>query len=485
MAIITSVRGSENYPAGSMGDFLEKHSAHGRVEKCGDNIVYHLNLEDSQGEEVLLEEKDHCKYLVSKDLLSQKKGEIVEFIEQHPALFFAPLIDTLPPDKVKIKEMQYCGGGSYGKVYHVTKIALDNIEHQTDLILKTPGDDSDSIPEMRSEIDFIHELHQRLSDEERAKFFPNVHEVTYKGQIGYLAERFDDNLENYLDSDPSLEEKIEIANQLIEQLAILSKYNGIYTDIKLKNVLIKKSKPIKVVLADFGNCHFVEKRDKISPYGFTYTYRCREDHLFSDWKKSDDKTLKEYADQHEARTLGLLLSALFGGDDYPDIYYQSELPEYFNSCPLGKLKEKNPNLYDTIKRLLGIDSAQFKPLEAWEWNLKSMTREFQADKNLQKKLDPDQIAEYTQNLYAKIDTQAMDIKGLKATLLHGLRLLGALAQKNEIVVEAVAARIVISNPEKYLKPKSTKIERLEAAMKKIFVRKVSFLKRLFHFLSSI
>ncbi len=376
MVNIISLNSLQPYTVGSIGDRLEKASAHAVVEEQNNDIVYHLTGE-RQSEEVLLQEKQGFKYYIAKDLLNQcgSGSEVVDFVERHPDLFIAPL-SGLKHHQFSITEKKKLSEGAFGEVYHVTKIALDNINYAVDMILKLPkgvkGSDEDA--DIGSEMEFIHKLHQKLTPKESEKVFPDVHQITYEGKTGYLMGRYDDNLENCLKSGTlSQEEKIEIATQLVEQMAILAKYNALYTDIKLKNVLIKRSAPIKVALADFGDCFFLEDRKKMPDYGFTcseFMLNCKDSGLFTNWMSIDDSALLNAAQQHQSSALGLMLCALFSDKEIPfqGIYDQKELAGYVKACGEFKgLSQSHPKLYNTILHMLHHNNGkQLMPNEAWE-----------------------------------------------------------------------------------------------------------------------
>ncbi len=353
---------SEVYPSGSIGDVLVREGATASVEMHKGRLVVHVKGKGAA--ETLIKEDGNYEYYVSEDLVDLKE-KVIEFIDQHPSLFVFPLIDTC---QTRVMSALPLGGGKFGRVYEVNRIALDNLIFSVNLVLKIPSGEERSEESISSEIQFIHELHRRFSKEERKKFFPDVHEVTYMRQRGYLAERFDGNLEDYLfDENPSVEERIEIAHQLIEQMALLSKYNAIYTDGKLKNVLIKKH-PLKVVLADFGDCWFLDKRPRNRE--FAATFAMRNDPLFDRTCKTDEKLMSE-VDAHSARSLGLMLCHLFEGVPISSKNYSKrELAEYFNSSlSLIEIYKKDPLLYDVIGKLLGFNGGcQLKPLQAWKWS---------------------------------------------------------------------------------------------------------------------
>ncbi len=388
----------------SVDKILSENSARSNLDSDG-KVSFHLSLKSSEdsNSEIVLIENNMIKYCISSDLLKKCESEgvndaeianwmahatqtvsdqvaarkacvvhkIVEFIESHLLPTATPLLLESPffvSHIVSINQMENLGSGTFGNVYRIKEIGLDNLQRlPVDMVLKLPGSDSDAQREIRAEIDFIHELHKRLTPVERKKVFPDVHEVTYMGKTGYLMERFDGNLKQL---PMTLEKKVSIAAQLVEQMAILSKYHAIYTDIKLENIFIKNK---KAVLSDFGNCHFIELRNSIPNYGFTYSpsYVSKDDHLrlFSNLSNVDDATLQTYAEQHEARALGLLLCYLFSGqsDIVPAIYTQQVLVQYFNQVdPLKGLRTDHPALCSIIAGMLGLNQPQLTPVQAWE-----------------------------------------------------------------------------------------------------------------------
>lgn len=348
-------------------------ASYAEVEESKGDISYHLSCSEQSGhEEILLLEEGMFKYYIPKDLLSSKE-KIADFIKTHSSLFILPL-ENWNGHHFEVKNPKLIAHGGFGDIYQVASLVFDNMEFETDMILKAPNDKPKSGLVIDTEIEFIHKLHQKLTAEERGKFFPDVHTVTYSGRKGYLAERFDCNLEEYLSKNSvSIEDKISIAENLLEQAAIFSKNDVIYTDIKLENVFMKGTKPF---FADFGNCFFVEDMKKIPSCGFTFTtwHTCTEEKgkLFKTWMNVDEPTLKTYADQHLSRSLGLLLCELFEGETvlsiFDEAYSIKALARYVKTRPsLKKLEESSPQLHSTIMGMLGLEKPeqQLMPQESF------------------------------------------------------------------------------------------------------------------------
>ncbi len=278
--------------------------------------------------------------------------------------------------------LQRIGGGTWGTTYRIDKIYIDSMAYSTKIALKLPTLVPGAIEEIKSEIAFIDTLHGKLTDEEKQVMFPNVHKITYNGQEGYLTELYDGNLDSYLKNNKlNNNQKKEIATQLLEQMAILSKYGAIYTDIKPANILIKDGPPLKAVLSDFGNCHFIDSKNTIPDYGFTSSpsFVCDKDKDLFNWvemKEKDEATLKEKTDQHEARALGLLLCSLFGGipDIFNDTYTMQDLKHFYSTNKCLDTVRNDKALDNTISGLLGLTKGflgftkrQMKPVEASEY----------------------------------------------------------------------------------------------------------------------
>ncbi len=273
-------------------------------------------------------------------------------------------------DKITIEQCESLAEGSFGQIYRVTEIALNAIKRlQVDMALKAPKPTQESRESIASEIRFLHEFHRRLNEEDREKVFPDVLEVVFHDEKSYLMERYTGDL--HLNTF-SIEEKIQIAAQLIEQIALFSKYRVIYTDYKLSNVLFKNE---KAVFADFGNCHFVDMRSSIPRDGFAKSLSkvCEEEYsrLFRGFKSASDEELKNFVDQHHLRGLGLLLTALFHGEDTPFVrmYSVENLTDYIKmSDPLKSLRDQNGKHHDIIRKML-LEPAKYSPELAWrEWS---------------------------------------------------------------------------------------------------------------------
>ena len=215
---------------------------------------------------------------------------------------------------LKIEKGERLGGGNFATVYRVNQIVADGKIFDVNLALKLAEKSDIAIDQIETEIQFIQALHDKLTPEEQEKIFPNVHKVTYEGQIGYLTELYDGDLLKYLKTNPSHEEKIQIATQLIEQMAILSDHGVIYPDVKPENVLFKRG---RVVFSDFGDCQFVgEKRETNLSLTHSPKYVCVEDTQFiDDWQSMDQETLADSSNDHQARALGLILCSLFKGEE--------------------------------------------------------------------------------------------------------------------------------------------------------------------------
>ncbi len=372
---------------GGIGEIFEKHQACADIQENGAHVSFHLNS-GSNGDEVLIGQTDTIQFFISKELLDQcgnQVDKVAEYINTHATLFLAPLFLT---HNVSLNNVTSIGKGNNGTVYSISEIAIDTLnKFQVDLALKIPGNDRLAINEFETEVAFLHELHKRLTPEERFKVFPDVYEVTHKGMKGFLMERYSETLDSYLQNHAlSLEEKLQIATQLIEQMAIFAKYGAIYTDIKPKNVLIKPGPPFKVKFADFGNCHFIDKIGQNPPSGFTLTHdrtsASDDDELFDALDNLDTQQLQITSHHHYCRAVGLLLCTLFSGQPttpFSRQYSFNQLREYVRSQdPLESLREKTPLLYDVVVLMLGLnpDGRQISPEGAiLEWNKKLLAPE--------------------------------------------------------------------------------------------------------------
>lgn len=267
-----------------------------------------------------------------------------------------PLLKALN-HKVTIVDRQLFREGGYGYIYQVNEIALNAIQRvKVDLVMKVPKAERGTAAAIRSEIAFIHELHNRLTPEEGKKVFPDVQDVIFQRNNCYLMEGFEGNLVDLLLNDPpSLEQKVEIAGQLIEQMALFSKNKVIYTDIKPENVLYRDH---QAFFSDFGSCTFVVKGRPIKGIR-TGMFTCKNDHYLDD---IDDLC------KHQARGLGLLLCMLISGKGVPfnKEYTFDQLSNYFyQNNPLQIMH--GHSLYRTIEGMLGLGSGpQLTPVQAWE-----------------------------------------------------------------------------------------------------------------------
>lgn len=248
------------------------------------------------------------------------------------------------------------GGGNFATVYRIREIVADGKKFAVDFALKLAEPNEKAVEEIESEIHFIQALHQKMTPEEREKIFPNVHKVTYQGQIGYLTERFEGDLLSHLKS----ENKSDFAAQLIEQMALFSKYGVIYSDIKPENVLVNK---VKAVFSDFGDCRFANEK-KESALSLTHSPKyvyVMDTQLIDDWASMDEKTLTDSSNEHQARALGLIITSLFKEEEIPfeDYYGKNELEEYIeNSAPL-----LSNALRPIVTEML---EGQLTPIQAWE-----------------------------------------------------------------------------------------------------------------------
>lgn len=281
-----------------------------------------------------------------------------------------------------ITNVKYIAEGRWGIVHEITQLGFKTINKKIAMKKINPPSSKEMLLQAQeallAEVASLKKLHasKKISDEEKEKIIPEPIVINL-GEFAYLTKLKTGNLTEYRNL--NLQQKIIVAKQLIEQMAIFAKAGFLYTDIKLSNVLVDDTTdPITVFLSDCGNCHFIDDPSKIPLSGLTVTRHCclEEDVVLLNEAvtTSEDKSQKlETASQIlMSRALGLLLSQLFNGqmnDPFSKGYQMQDLKTFLTKYPLTELQNTDPHLHDTIMGMLGINGPQLKPQEAWE-NLK-------------------------------------------------------------------------------------------------------------------
>jgi serine/threonine protein kinase len=75
----------------------------------------------------------------------------------------------------------------------------------------------------------------------------------------YVMPRYDGTLEDYLNGEPSAEDRLRVFAKVLDGVEAAHKFKIVHRDIKAKNILVNR-KGIEVVVADFGIARFLAER---------------------------------------------------------------------------------------------------------------------------------------------------------------------------------------------------------------------------------
>lgn len=256
------------------------------------------------------------------------------------------------------------GKGIYKRVYqYVTSGSFFK-----SFVIKKQTEDKDSESDIKSEAEFYEKFSQMATPSETKKLIP---EFAYERGALIESEALG-KLWDFLKK-LSLEEKMEVASQLLEQMAILARYGVIYTDIKPDNILIISTKPIKVRLSDFGHTPFASEK-KIE-MAYSPQYIAKED--MKAFKKAlrsqSEKNISDAAQRIQSSALGMVLCYMFSGVNpegycvaYDDGFKVKDLGHYYRALD----KQENFLKINKDNRLILVDLLNGKgPENAWnKWN---------------------------------------------------------------------------------------------------------------------
>lgn len=388
------------------------------------------NEELQEGESIyvqLSEEEKHNPYVYSIILqgiklltdLGTKNIEDTKFKEgfSHIKLILAPhLPPHLPPHLQKVHEAsnqaweeiektyssktvvvtkaREIEHGAYGTVLRVVELANKVIPKSDVAIKVVPRKNLIAMESIKKEIAFLNAAHEsdKLTPEEKAILFPKPVKVAFETGLffktaheGYMTKFF--NGGSLMDQVHKLnmKQKIDIATQLIYQLALISKIQGCHPDLKLENFLVDLSTdPVTVKIADFGSCFFTDKPEKQDIIPATRGYTMMGDHrlltYYSDLAAAqpNDPKMKEEltaaANQLMPRMMGFALMILFSGKSpafcAKNNFYTTETISYLKeAAPLQSLEQVNANLAAVVVGLLKPGSKPLHPQEAWkQWS---------------------------------------------------------------------------------------------------------------------
>lgn len=271
------------------------------------------------------------------------------------------------------KDLTFIDKGNFGIICQVNK--------WPQVAVKIPNGAENSEKEIHSEYRFLKALHRswHLTAVEKGELYPRPVKVKYKDKTAFLVPYYPGKSLIY-HRHLTLSDKVDITTSLIKQMAILSKAQVVYTDIKLGNVLVDlKNK--RYPFADFGGCSFefnsFISTSKQNALSLTPAYAMKEDiqrihdsHFGSSFFNLQGlSALRQALDQHSSRALGLLLCELYSGREvyFTQKYTMPELEEYIRDCqPLASLETDYPELADVIKGMLGVGREQLLPKQALE-----------------------------------------------------------------------------------------------------------------------
>lgn len=359
------------------------------------------NIEDTKFKEGfsqirLMSEEDLKKtethQLVAKKILEPQLPPLLQKVHETSNRSWDEIEKTYSSKTVVVTKAHEIGHGAFATVMKVDDLANEVIPQSGVAIKIAPRKDISAMESIKKEIAFLNAMHasDKLSGEEKAALFPKPVKVTYeKGLIfktphdGYMTKFF--NGSSLMEQLPklSMQQKIDIATQLIYQLALISKVQGCHPDLKLENFLVDSSTdPVTVKIADYGSCFFTDKPENVIPVtsGYTmmgdYNRLTRYSNLAA--SKPDDPKLKEElaaaANQIMSRTMGFALMILFSGKVPPfcenNNFYTSEARSYIDDeAPLQSLEGVNKNLASIVLGLLMPGAKPLDPQDAWkQWS---------------------------------------------------------------------------------------------------------------------
>lgn len=344
----------------------------------------------SMSEEDLKKAESH--QLVAKKILGPPRlPPHLQKIHEASNLSWNEIEKTYSSQTAVVKKATEIGHGGYGTVMKVDKLANNEIPKSEVAIKIAPRKNIESVESIRKEMAFLNALHEsdRLTPEEKAALLPKPVKVTYEQGFvfkttydGYMTKFFNGSDLFSQVNKLNMQQKIDVATQLIYQLSLISKAKGCHVDLKLENILVDLStNPVTVKIADFGSCFFTDKVEKNTFISATPSYTMAGDYrLLSHYselasKNPNDaaiqKELASAANQHMSRTMGFALMVLFKGTMPPftakKTFYSIETIDYVNKEePLLSLSQVNKNLASVVIAMLRPGGNPIAPQEAWE-----------------------------------------------------------------------------------------------------------------------
>ena len=239
----------------------------------------------------------------------------------------------------------------YGKTSKAFKITVSDLDFTCKKIKKKYYDD------VKNEIKLL-----KLMSYE--KYFPNFNKIIKQKDHYYVLYEYIDGLDlHQMINNPlfPINSKLisTIIYQVTEGLECLFSHNYIHLDIKLENILIQKTKPIKIKIIDLAFCSKINKKDnKLDGIIGTLGYCSPEIILY-----------RRYYHNSDIWSLGVVMYALFNKYDLFDFnkYFHiitnfTNIQEYndsnfskFDVLSLDLLTNmliKNPNYRYSIKDVL-------------------------------------------------------------------------------------------------------------------------------------
>lgn len=296
-------------------------------------------------------------------------AEIAKTFGEHPVITKAKKIDE----------------GHYSNIYLVDEIAGQKIAEFPQVVIKTHNEVEHAKSELQSEIDFLNQLYQSelLTESEKGEIAQKPIKATFEGQEGFLMPyRSEGNLADYLLTHMiTMQQKSDLARQLIYKMSLLSKAKAIYADIKQQNILVDlNGNKLTFDFTDFGSCYFAYRPENYPSGGLSITplhvmardYTALTAACEAALKDPNDpvkqKALEEASKPHLSRSLGLLLTETIDDQLTPftDSYSFSQLKHYYKSNnPLQNLHKEDSKMATVLEGMLGVGEKQLTPEESW------------------------------------------------------------------------------------------------------------------------
>lgn len=275
--------------------------------------------------------------------------------------------------------------GKYAELYEVKQIGEFLPGKNVPLAGKTIKSGVDSAGDLSSELRFRKGMHHldTLTLKQKLKILPLPIEGKLTDGTEVMVEpRYQCDLKKYLENDLTLEQRIDLITQLLEQAYIyFGTANAVVTDLKLENVLVDTtSTPPALYLADLDNCHFdrstLPKKGTSLMVNFTQSYILYDDAV--DLQKgylTDEAAFQAAVKQHASRAIGLMACEILLGcpsnlafDTFG--YSEETLTTYITeNSPFSSLLDDHGALAKIIANLLIAESSIEEAWREWKKNI--------------------------------------------------------------------------------------------------------------------